>query len=68
LIEYFIALCEVPFTNLRRNPNLFEGLRNIYKKISTEDALGSKKPKTNHDVKQWSTLSKMLLKSFRITI
>ena len=53
-IEYFIALCETPLPQLTSiHPNLFEGLRNIYKNFSTEDALWIKETEkvTNHDVK-----------------
>ena len=53
-IEYFIALCEIPLPQLKDiNPNLFESLRNIYKNLSTEDALWIKETEkvTNHDVK-----------------
>jgi adenylosuccinate lyase len=53
-IEYFIALCEVPLPQLKNvNPNLFDSLRDIYKKFSTEDALWIKETEkvTNHDVK-----------------
>ncbi|KAB1155596.1 adenylosuccinate lyase [Flavobacterium luteum] len=53
-IEYFIALCEVPLPQLATvNPNLFDGLRSIYKNFSTEDALWIKETEkvTNHDVK-----------------
>jgi adenylosuccinate lyase len=53
-IEYFIALCEVPLPQLKNvNPNLFDGLRAIYKNFSTEDALWIKETEkvTNHDVK-----------------
>ena len=53
-IEYFIALCEIPISQLATvNPNLFDGLRSIYKNFSTEDALWIKETEkvTNHDVK-----------------
>ena len=53
-IEYFIALCETPLPQLTSiHPNLFGGLRNIYKNFSTEDALWIKETEkvTNHDVK-----------------
>ena len=53
-IEYFIALCETPLPQLTSiHPNLFEGLRNIYKNFSTKDALWIKETEkvTNHDVK-----------------
>ena len=53
-IEYFIALCEIPLPQLISvNANFFEGLRNIYKNFSTEDALWIKETEktTNHDVK-----------------
>ncbi len=53
-IEYFIALCEIPLPQLKDvNPNLFESLRDIYKNLSTEDALWIKETEkvTNHDVK-----------------
>ena len=53
-IEYFIALCELPLPQLKDvNPNLFDSLRDIYKKFSTADALWIKETEkvTNHDVK-----------------
>ena len=53
-IEYFIALCKVPLPQLSGvNPSLFDSLRDIYKKFSTEDALWIKETEkvTNHDVK-----------------
>ena len=53
-IEYFIALCEVPLPQLSNvNPDVFDSLRDIYKKFSTEDALWIKETEkvTNHDVK-----------------
>ena len=53
-IEYFIALCEIPLPQLKTiNHNLFEDLRSIYKKFSSEDALAIKDIEriTNHDVK-----------------
>ena len=53
-IEYFIALCEIPLPQLKDvNPDLFESLRNIYKNLSTDDALWIKETEkiTNHDVK-----------------
>ena len=53
-IEYFIALCELPLPQLKDvNPAVFESLRNIYKKFSTQDALTIKETEkvTNHDVK-----------------
>lgn len=53
-IEYFIALCEIPLPQLKNvDSSLFESLRNIYKKFSTDDALWIKETEkvTNHDVK-----------------
>lgn len=53
-IEYFIALCEVPLPQLAAvNSALFDGLRDIYKNFSTQDALWIKETEkvTNHDVK-----------------
>lgn len=53
-IEYFIALCEIPLPQLSGvNPNLFESLRDVYKKFSTLEALFIKEIErtTNHDVK-----------------
>ena len=53
-IEYFIALCEANLPQLSGiNPNIYEGLRNIYKNFSTEEALWIKETEktTNHDVK-----------------
>ena len=53
-IEYFIALCVIPLPQLKDvNPDVFEGLRDIYKNFSTEDALWIKETEkvTNHDVK-----------------
>ena len=38
-IEYFIALCELPLTQLADfNPSLFEELRSIYHHFTEEDA------------------------------
>jgi len=53
-IEYFIALCEIPLPQLANfDTNLFDSLRNIYKKFTTEDAQRIKDIEkiTNHDVK-----------------
>jgi len=53
-IEYFIALCELPFPQLADfNPSLFEELRSIYLHFSSDDALEIKSIEntTNHDVK-----------------
>jgi len=53
-IEYFIALCELPLPQLVDfNPSLFEPIRDIYRNLSTEDALAIKEIEktTNHDVK-----------------
>jgi adenylosuccinate lyase len=53
-IEYFIALCELPLTQLADfNPSLFEELRSIYHHFTEEDAKEVKEieKKTNHDVK-----------------
>ena len=53
-IEYFIALCEIPLTQLKDvDSGVFESLRDIYKNFSTEDALAIKEIEnvTNHDVK-----------------
>jgi len=53
-IEYFIALCESDLPQLKGvNKTSFEGLRNIYKNFTTEDALVIKETEkvTNHDVK-----------------
>ena len=53
-IEYFISLCEIPLPQLINfDATLFEDLRAIYKKFSSEDALAIKKIEaiTNHDVK-----------------
>ena len=53
-IEYFIALCQIPLPQLKNvNPNVFDSLRDIYKKFSTQDAIWIKETEkvTNHDVK-----------------
>ena len=53
-VEYFIALCEISLPQLTQiDKSVFESLRNIYKHISTEDALWIKDTEktTNHDVK-----------------
>ena len=54
VIEYFIALCELPLPQLADfKPSLFEELRSIYQHFSNDDALEIKEieSKTNHDVK-----------------
>jgi len=53
-IEYFIALCEIPLPQLADfDTAKLEGLRNIYRDFSTEDAKAIKEIEktTNHDVK-----------------
>lgn len=53
-VEYFISLCESNLPQLNGvDKNVFEDLRNIYKNLSTEDALWIKETEktTNHDVK-----------------
>src|SRR5690606_25050604 len=53
-IEYFIALCNIPLPQLKGvDSAIFESLRGIYKKFSTEDAQAIKDIEnvTNHDVK-----------------
>ena len=53
-VEYFIALCEMPLPQLAQvNENSFEGLRDIYKNFSLEEAESIKEIEktTNHDVK-----------------
>ena len=53
-IEYFIALCEIPFPQLAGfNHDLFEQLREIYRNFTVEDAQKIKDIEkiTNHDVK-----------------
>ncbi|HRG17505.1 MAG TPA: adenylosuccinate lyase [Flavobacterium lutivivi] len=53
-VEYFISLCESNLPQLNEvDKNVFEDLRNIYKNLSTEDALWIKETEktTNHDVK-----------------
>jgi adenylosuccinate lyase len=53
-IEYFIALCEIPLTQLKEfKPSDFNGLRNIYQNITSADAQKIKdiEKVTNHDVK-----------------
>ena len=53
-IEYFIALCEMPLPQLKSvNPNVFDELRNIYRRFSEMDALHiiEIESVTNHDVK-----------------
>ena len=53
-IEYFITLCELPLPQLKGfDHNLFERLRDIYRKFSEADAQRVKdiEKVTNHDVK-----------------
>lgn len=53
-VEYFIALCEANLPQLNGVPKTsFEGLRNLYKNFTTEDAHWIKETEktTNHDVK-----------------
>lgn len=53
-VEYFIALCEADLPQLKGvDSKVFDGLRNLYKNFSTEDALWIKDTEltTNHDVK-----------------
>lgn len=53
-VEYFIALCEANLPQLSGvNKSVFDELRKIYTKFSTEDALWIKETEktTNHDVK-----------------
>lgn len=53
-IEYFIALCNIPLSQLKGvDSAIFESLRGIYKNFSTEDAQAIKDIEnvTNHDVK-----------------
>jgi adenylosuccinate lyase len=53
-VEYFIALCEADLPQLKNvNRFTFDGLRNLYKNFTTEDALWIKETEktTNHDVK-----------------
>lgn len=53
-VEYFISLCESNLPQLKRvDKKVFEDLRNIYKNLSTDDALWIKETEktTNHDVK-----------------
>lgn len=53
-IEYFIALCEIPLPQLADfDKSLFESLRDIYRKMTPEDAAKVKdiEKVTNHDVK-----------------
>ena len=53
-IEYFIALCEIPLSQLKKfDSSLFEELRKIYIHFSSEDAQKIKDIEkiTNHDVK-----------------
>ena len=53
-IEYFICLCELPLPQLRGfDHQLFDALRDIYRKFSESDALRVKEIEqtTNHDVK-----------------
>lgn len=53
-IEYFIALCEIPLPQLADfDKSLFESLRDIYRKMTPEDAAKVKDIEkiTNHDVK-----------------
>jgi adenylosuccinate lyase len=53
-VEYFIALCNLPVPQLKGiDKNLFDSLRNIYRRFSMEDAVRVKEIEkvTNHDVK-----------------
>lgn len=53
-IEYFISLCELPLPQLKGfDHNLFERLRDIYRKLDEKDAARVKEIEktTNHDVK-----------------
>jgi adenylosuccinate lyase len=53
-IEYFIALCEIPLSQLKDvNASVFGNLRAIYKDFTEDDAMAIKKIEsvTNHDVK-----------------
>jgi adenylosuccinate lyase len=53
-IEYFIALCEIPLPQLKAvDHSIFDSLRSIYKKFTSDDATAIKKIEsvTNHDVK-----------------
>ncbi|MCD8073030.1 MAG: adenylosuccinate lyase [Alistipes sp.] len=53
-IEYFIALCDIPLPQLEEiDSSLYEGLRDIYRKFSPEEAARVKEIErvTNHDVK-----------------
>lgn len=53
-IEYFIALCELPLPQLQNfNHQLFEPLRDIYRKFTPAEAQRVKdiEKVTNHDVK-----------------
>ena len=53
-VEYFISLSESNLPQLKRvDKKVFEDLRNIYKNLSTDDALWIKETEktTNHDVK-----------------
>jgi len=53
-IEYFIALCEIPLPQLANfDASLFDALRDLYTKFSSEDASRIKEIEsiTNHDVK-----------------
>ncbi len=53
-IEYFIALCELPLSQLKDfNRSLFEPLRDLYRNFSESDAQRVKdiEKVTNHDVK-----------------
>lgn len=53
-VEYFIALCELPLTQLKAvNHNIFDDLRKIYWELTDEETLRIKELEktTNHDVK-----------------
>jgi len=53
-VEYFIALCELPLPQLKNfNKNLYDDLRTVYEKFTTDDAQKIKdiEKVTNHDVK-----------------
>jgi adenylosuccinate lyase len=69
-VEYFIALCELGLPQLKEFPkNRLEGLREIYRNFSVEDALKIKSVEkiTNHDVKAVEYFLKEEFKNRRLS-
>jgi adenylosuccinate lyase len=68
-IEYFIALCELPLTELKNlKKSDYEKLRSYYQNFNNEDAMAVKtiESTTNHDVKavEYFIKDKMTLEGF----